>query len=176
MNAKDLLGLAVITLSNAHKVGAVDEVLFDPEYRQVLAFRVKQGGLMRHEEAVPRGEVTAIGDDAITISAPSAVNHLDRYPALADARTLNDLTHTKVVTEGGSMLGTVAEVRLDAQARIVERYVLDTSLLERLRREEHAILPDQIVRLGQENIMIVRDVPAGAPPEAPGAQQQPGAL
>lgn len=176
MNAKDLLGLAVITLSNAHKVGTVDEVLFDPEYRQVLAFRVKEGGLLRHDEAVPRGEVTAIGNDAITVSGPSSINRVDRYPALADARTLKDLLGMKVVSEQGTVLGTVGHAQLDAQARMVERYVLDTSLLERPRREEHAILPDQVVRLGQDNIMIVREGPASTPPEHLGEQQQPGAL
>lgn len=176
MNAKDLLGLAVVTLSNAHKVGNVDEVLFDAQFRQVLAFRVKQGGLLRHDEAVPRGEVTSIGADAVTISGPSAVNRVDRFPALHQARTLGDLLGMKVLTERGTVLGTVGHVQLDAQARLVERYLLDTSLLDRLRHEEHAILPDQVARLGQDNIMIVREVPAGTPPENLDAQQQPGAL
>lgn len=162
MNAKDLIGLGVITLAEAHKVGAVSEVLFDPEFRQVLAFEVKEGGLFHHDEAVLRQSVTAIGNDAITISGRTDVNRVDRYQGLANAKTLRDLTGMKVVTESGTLLGTVDEVVLDAEARRVENYTLDTSLLERLRHEKHVIVPGQVVRLGADNIMIVRETAAGA--------------
>lgn len=170
MNAKDLLGLGIVTLSDAHKVGSIGEVLFDPSLHQVLAFEVKQGGLFHRSEAVLRSAVTAIGQDAITIAAPTDVNHDDRYPELKTARKLSDLTGLKVVTERGTMLGTIGEVVLDSQARVIERYLLDTSLLEKLRREEHVILPDQVVRLGEDNIMIVREAVTGASASAPSPQ------
>ena len=46
MQASELKGRAVVVLSNAEKIGQVDDVLFDAPFRQVLGFRVKKGGLL----------------------------------------------------------------------------------------------------------------------------------
>src|SRR5688500_12326432 len=41
MLANDLKRRGVLALSNAEKIGQVEDVLFDAQYRQVLGFRVK---------------------------------------------------------------------------------------------------------------------------------------
>lgn len=47
MKASDLKGRAVVTLTDAAKVGTIDDILFDAEYRAVLGFRVKRARLAR---------------------------------------------------------------------------------------------------------------------------------
>ncbi|MDP9227265.1 MAG: PRC-barrel domain-containing protein [Actinomycetota bacterium] len=49
MQANELKGRAVVVLSNAEKVGQVEDVLFDAPFQQVLGFRVKKGGLLWQE-------------------------------------------------------------------------------------------------------------------------------
>ena len=77
MRADALKGRDVVALTTAEKIGQVDDVLFDPQYREVLGFRVKQGGLFGQTEALLRDavkadEVLRLGEGGIMI-VPDAV-------------------------------------------------------------------------------------------------------
>lgn len=154
VRASTLKGLAVLTLSDAARVGRVDEVLFDPEMRHVLGFRVGTGRF-KPTEAVARADVAAVGREAVTVSDPAAVNQEGRLAALAQAQTLGQATRTKVVSEGGDLLGSIADVELDDEARVVTGYVLAGSVWERLRRQVPIISAQRVVRLGSDGIMVV---------------------
>lgn len=153
MHANDLQGMAIVTLSDAAKVGSVDDVLFDAQYRRVLGFRVKKGLLGK--EAVPRTAVQSVGADALTVSAPDALNSEDRFQELAGATSLKDITDTKVVSEGGDYVGTIRGVELDQQAEYVVAYTLSAPLLDRLRHREPQIRADTVLRVGTGGIMTV---------------------
>jgi uncharacterized protein YrrD len=159
MHASALKNRAVLTLSDAEKVGQIDDVLFDPEFRRVLGFRVKKG-MFGHSEALPRDRVQAVGTDALTVGGPDAINNLDRFPELSAARGLQDVHGTRVVTEGGSLLGTVDELEIDESAQQVLTYTLKGSLIDRLRGEQATIAPAEVLRLGEGGIMIVADAVA----------------
>ena len=106
MRADELKGRAVVTLADATKIGRIDDVLFDKNYRTVLGFRVK-AGMLSHAEALPRAGVSAIGPDAVTVADQSAVNNEDRFAELAGSLSLDSAQRMKVVTEGGELLGMV---------------------------------------------------------------------
>ena len=154
MKASDLKGRAVLVLASADKVGHVDEVLFDPNLRQVLGFRVKRGAF-GHAEALPRDGVASIGRDAVTVADPATINTEDRFPALQGAAALSRARGTKVVTEGGDLIGVVDELDLDDEAREVRGYTLAAPLLERLRHHVPHIQAADVLRLGEGGIMIV---------------------
>lgn len=154
MRADELKGRAVITLTDAAKLGHIDDVLFDTDYRNVLGFRVKSGALS-HAEALPRASVSAIGADAITVTDHSAVNSEDRFTELRGALTLDNAHATKVVTEGGELLGAVRAVELDDTAEHVLAYTLDAPLLDRIRGRAPQIRANDVERIGADGIMIV---------------------
>lgn len=153
MRARDLEGLAVITLSDAAKVGTVDDVLFDAQYRRVLGFRVKKG--LMSKEAVPRASVRSVGADAITVTGPDALNEEKRFADLASAASLKQITDTKVMSEGGDYVGTIRSVELDSQAEYVVAYTLSAPLLDRIRGRERQIRSDQVLRVGSAGVMTV---------------------
>ena len=159
MHASALKGQAVLTLSDAAKLGQVDDVLFDPEFRRVLGFRIKKG-LLSHSEALPRDRVQAVGADALTVPGPDAINEEGRYPELSGAKGLADVHGTRVVTESGTLVGTVHELEIDDLAQTVLTYTLQGSLLDKLRGDQAAIDPDEVLRLGEGGIMIVKDAAA----------------
>ncbi len=154
LKASELRGRAVLTLSEAAKVGHVDDVLFDAAFRTVLGFRVKKGALSQ-TEAVMRANVSAVGRDALTISGPDAINMEERLAELAGASALADAQRTKVVTEGGELLGTISDIELDTEAQTVTAYVLNASLWQRISHHEPAFGAEQVVKLGEDGIMIV---------------------
>ncbi len=158
MHASELKGRSVVVLANAEKVGQVEDVLFDARFRQVLGFRVKEGGLLSKTVALPRDSVTAIGADALTVPSPDMINEEERFPQLAGAATLSQVTGTKVVTESGQLLGTIGQLDVDADARTVTAYVLSASLAERvMRHQEEVVQAGEVVRLGEGGIMVVAD-------------------
>lgn len=161
MLARDLKGRAVLTLSDATKVGTIDDVLYDAEFRQVLGFRIKKS-TFSGAEALLRENVASVGRDAVTIATPEVINTENRFPSLANAATEGQGRGTKVVTEGGEFLGTVEDLEIDDQAQTVIGYLLTTSLIDRLRHRQPEIQAQQVVRLGAGGIMIVPDSVAEA--------------
>ena len=152
MRADELKGRAVVTLADATRIGRIDDVLFDASYHDVLGFRVKAGAFHR-AEALPRASVRAIGADAITVADHSAVNSPDRFAELEGAQALSDIEHTKVVTEGGALLGSIASVELDDNAERVLGYTLDAPLLDRMRGRAPWIRAQDVSRVS--DLMIV---------------------
>jgi uncharacterized protein YrrD len=147
MHARELRGRAIVTLSDAAKVGTVDDVLFDAAYKVVLGFRVKRGAFSQ-PEAILRDNVQSVGRDAITIPAPDSINSPSRLAALTGATTESQARGTKIVSENGDFLGTVSDLEIDDVARIVTGYALSAPLLDRLRHREQEIDAHVALRLG----------------------------
>lgn len=154
MKASELRSRSVVTLNNAVKAGTVEDVLFDPAYKVVLGFGVKKGAF-KQSEAVLRTNVSAIGRDAITVATPDAINMEARFSELAGAARLSQVHGTKVMTEGGELLGTIRDLIVDDDARSVTAYELDTSLWEHLRRHEPTFPAQQVQKIGEGGVMIV---------------------
>ena len=155
VKASELKGRAVLVLSQAAKVGQIDDILFDAPYRRVLGFRVKRGGLFGPREALSREHVSTIGPDALTVEQPDAVNEEQRIVELAGAASLGQIKGTKVVTAGGELVGTIEDVLLDDEGREVTAYTLSTSLWDRLTHGNPELSARQVLRLGEGGIMIV---------------------
>jgi uncharacterized protein YrrD len=156
MQAQELKGRAVLAVSTAEKIGQVEEVLFDAQFRQVLGFRVKRGGLFRKAQALLRDSVTSLGADALSVESPDVVNDEERFADLSHASTLAQVEQTKVVTEGGELLGTIAHLAIDEDARRVTAYVLASSLKDRvLRHDPELVQAKEVIRLGEGGIMLV---------------------
>jgi uncharacterized protein YrrD len=165
MQANELKGRGVLALSNAEKIGQVEDVLFDAQFRQVLGFRVKRGGLFGKAQALLRDSVTSIGAAALTVQSPDVINDEERFADLADASTLSRVEGTQVVTESGELLGTIARLEVDDDARKVTAYTLSSSLRDRvMRHDTEAVKADEVIRLGEGGVMVV--------PNAVGARLQ----
>jgi uncharacterized protein YrrD len=154
MLASELNGRAVVTLSDAEKVGQVDDVLFDPDLRQVLGFRVKQSGHGATETA-PRSAVTSVGRDAVMIPDPQTLNVEERFAELAGAATLKQAQGMRLVSESGEVVGQVLDIELDDAASAVTAYVLSGSLWERMRHTTPRVAADKVLRVGAGGIMTI---------------------
>ena len=165
MRADELKGRGVLALSNAEKIGQVEDVLFDAQFRQVLGFRVKRGGLFGKAQALLRDSVTSIGAAALTVQSPDVINDEERFTELGHASTLSQVERTQVVTEGGELLGTIAHLEVDDDARQVTAYALSSSFNDRVMgHDTESVRADQVIRLGEGAVMVV--------PNAVGTQLQ----
>ncbi len=161
MRADELTGRGVLDLANAEKIGQVEDVLFDAQFRRVLGFRVKRGGLFGKAQALLRDSVTSIGAAALTVQSPDAINDEDRFADLVRASTLSQVERTQVVTDTGEVLGTIAHLEIDDDARKVTAYVLSSSFTDRLMRHAtESVKADEVLRLGEGGVMVVSNAVA----------------
>ena len=161
MRADELTGRGVLDLSNAEKIGQVEDVLFDAQFRRVLGFRVKRGGLFGKAQALLRDSVTSIGAAALTVQGPDAINDEDRFADLVHASTLSQVERTQVVTDTGEVLGMIAHLEIDDDARKVTAYVLSSSFRDRLMRHAtESVKADEVLRLGEGGVMVVSNAVA----------------
>ncbi len=156
MRADELKGRGVLDLANAAKIGQVEDVLFDAQFRQVLGFRVKRGDLFGKAQALLRDSVTSIGAAALTVQSPDAINDEERFADLAHVSTLSQVQKTQVVTDTGEVLGTIAHLEIDDDVCAVTAYVLSSSFKDRLMRHAtESVKADEVLRLGEGGVMVV---------------------
>lgn len=152
---KDLAGLAIIDVRDGKKLGSADEVVISPDDGRLLGFVMKRGGLFSSDESMVEIEdVRAIGADAITVEGAEVAHTADASgEAFRGARGGNrSLVGRKVVTQGGSVAGQVADIVINEDQRRVTALLVGGGLLER----DDAIPADRIVSVGPD-VIIIRD-------------------
>jgi uncharacterized protein YrrD len=85
------------------------------------------------------------------------VNSEDRYPDLANAVSLKQANSTKVVTQGGDLIGTINTIEVDDEVQRAVGYTLSVALLERMLHGAPTIQAEDVLSVGQGGIMIVQN-------------------
>ena len=110
MNANALKGMAIVSLQEGTKLGAIDQPLFDLTTRQLGALAV--AGPDGHF-VVPFPQIQQIGSDAVTVTSSQVTQTPSSGSALGALLSLHDLGKLKVVDEDGTFLGTIHDVDVD---------------------------------------------------------------
>lgn len=118
MDAATLKDMAIVSVTGATRLGTVNEVLFETEPLRVSALR---GTSDEGEFTLSIDRISRFGPDAVMVENPE-VKELARG-AGRNERTLEELTHIKVVDEDGRNLGTVRRVEFDPDSGRVEQIV-----------------------------------------------------
>jgi uncharacterized protein YrrD len=160
----DLSGLAIVSIANGAKIGTLDDFYFDPSANpaanSIRGLRIKTG--MFSHRALPASAINAIGQDAITIDNEEL---LIREKDEADYATLplgQSLFSYKVMSEGGTIIGTVGNVLLDiATPKALHIYAFEMAggLRSRISGHYSTFYSQQVIRYGQD-VLIIPDTVA----------------
>lgn len=152
-NAKDLQGLAIVDVQGGNKLGSADEIVVSPENGRVLGFVMKSLGVITpNERIIEMSDVRSIGSDAITVEGEE-VSHTSEaaaeefQEARSSKRTLNG---KKVVTQDGTVLGTVSDYTIDEREARVKSLILGGGMFEK----GDAIPADRIVSVGSDVVVV----------------------
>ncbi len=169
MKASELKGRAVISLADAQKVGEIDNILVDCSQNQVVGFRVKHGGLFSSAQVLRAHDVRSVGPDAITI--PNRELLVDRETAsdLQGIPDLNALSGINVVSESGTLVGSLDDVDMDGQNMAVTGYYLGGSLWEHLTGGTKRFAASPGLRFGGKLLVIPDSLAATLNAEAKGS-------
>jgi sporulation protein YlmC with PRC-barrel domain len=110
VNANALKGLAVVSLREGTKLGAIDQPLFDMTTRQLGALAVSGDA---GDFIVPFPQIQQIGSDAVTVTSSQVTQTPSTGSTLGALLSLHDLKKLKVVDQTGTLLGTIHDVDVD---------------------------------------------------------------
>ncbi len=155
----ELKGLATVTLDDGKKAGTVENFFFDTQTNTVLAFIIKTGLFTHH--AVMAGQLKSIGVDALTVPHENALVKEDVVNALATAPRGEDVLKYRVLSESGTVVGTIGNMVLDvsnpASVRIVS-YELAAGIRSRLSGHYPSFDANRIKSYGHDVIVIPDNV------------------
>jgi uncharacterized protein YrrD len=150
-----LVGIAVIDVKDGTKLGEVEEVVVSPDDLRLLGFVVGSGRFLGHEEhIVETADIRAIGDDAITVDGQEAARTSEASTeAFRDARSgKRRLEGKKVITEKGSVLGTVSDALLDEEGKQLSALLIGGGLLQ----SAESLHIDRVASVGPD-VIVARE-------------------
>lgn len=161
---KELQGLAVVDVTGGRKLGSVGDLVVSPDNGRIVALTLSGGMLGGGGSYVATEDVRAIGPDAVTVEGENVARPDSEMPeGIRAARDASrHLTGKKVVTENGTLLGTVSDYLVDESALRVTGLSLGGGLLS----SEDALSADRIVSLGPDAIIVTDSEAEEQDPEA----------
>ncbi len=158
MKATQLLGMPVVSIAGAEKLGDVQDLVLNPDAQHVVAVRIKllPEGVVKTVSAID----ARVGHDAVTIKDSRSVTQEE----LAEAEGTVDLSRllgVRVLSHGGNLLGNIEEVEIDTNL-VITGYQVGTNALSDLfggRKSLPAVEGMHFVK----DILMVPDVGDAAP-------------
>lgn len=154
-----LHGLAVVALSNGKKIGSCEDFYFEPQTQRIYALRVKTG-LLGHK-VIPVASINTIGQDAITLPTEEAMRNESDDARIATLISGEALHHYRVMSTGGTLVGTLRNVLLDTSTPNglrVAAFELSGGLREQLSGKYPTFPASQVVSYGQDVLVIPDEV------------------
>jgi uncharacterized protein YrrD len=175
IKASELKGRAVVSLSQAEKIGSVVSVILDPAASRVAGLTVRTG-ILGGPKLLRASDIRSLGIDAVTIH-DSSLLHDDtgEAPELKDLPTLDDMIEMKIISESGQLLGTLGNVEIDPDQYQITHYELSGTLWDQLTHSNRTFDAAPGLRFGKQ-LLIVPDAIGAAlqrPSTAPDAGAEP---
>lgn len=151
----DLKGMATVAIDTGKKVGTVDDFYFDPTTNSVYALQIKTS-LFGHR-ALLISSISAIGTDAITFASEEALIKENAHEQLRPLSLGSTLPDYHVLSEGGTIIGTISNVLLEApnSAELcIVAYELAGGLREKLTGHHRTFEASKVMRYGKDVIVI----------------------
>ena len=150
-----LHGIAVVAILNGKKIGTCDDFYFEPQTQHIYALRIKTG-LLGHK-VMPVASINTIGQDAITFANEEALLNESDDARIATLLTGESLRKYRVMSVGGTLIGTLGDVLLDTSTPNglrVAAFELSGGLREQLSGKYPTFAASQVVSYGHDVLVI----------------------
>jgi uncharacterized protein YrrD len=117
---KELIGKPIYSMSDGRLLGAVKDLYVDLEFGVLNGIFLGTEGLFsRKTRAIARESIVVFGIDAVLVKDSDVITDSGEQPEVEIWRRREDLNGRGVDTPGGTKVGTVGDVLIDEEARIV---------------------------------------------------------
>jgi uncharacterized protein YrrD len=152
--ANELIGKTIVQQGNGERIATVYDVVVDDEVRRVVALLIQTGGWLRDARVVPWSRIASIGDVILVRGdAPVIVKASDTE--IADQVKQNvRISGTAIVTDNGERIGTVGDLFIDDDGRVLG-YEVKQGFLS---LAGHKFLPvSDVQAIGQDAVIASTD-------------------
>ena|GEM_PF-572608 len=155
LQASQIVGLPIGASDTQERVGTVARIVADPDSGKLVGFVVKSG-FLGGEKVLSFQDVTAVDHAGILVKTPEVVLPADEVTPIKQAlKEKRHLSGQRVVTEGGTRLGKVADLVLDMDAGMVTKLYVSHLL------EERIVPMDKVIKVTRDQIVVKDDVVLG---------------
>lgn len=156
--SKDLIGKPIFSIDEGRNVGAVRDVYLDKALAWLAGIHLGREGLIsRKALVIPREAIAVFGVDAILAKTADAVTDDKKMADIENWLRLDKLQGREVDTPGGTRVGTIGDVMLDEEARIIG-FSLSRVHVEGPVAENPIIMRDAVLDIGGENDAMTIDL------------------
>lgn len=154
-SGKYFIGKPVISISDGQRVGTLKDLYVDYDVRTVEGIYLGSEGLFsRKDLCIAKGDVLVYGVDAILVKQSGVV--IDGALACESAKWMrrDRLPGKQITTAGGTRVGTVDDIIVDKDMRIVG-FRLGRVFVEGPIAENRAITRQAVTDVGHEDAMVI---------------------
>ena len=155
----ELSGIAIVSLADGKKAGTCDDFYFEPATTRIYGLRVKTG-VLGHRVLLTTS-ISNIGQDAITTANDEQLISESELKTLPTVVAGRDLTSYKVMSENGTVVGTLGNVIIDVSVpnnlRLAS-FELKGTILQQIGNHYHTFPADRVVRYGADVLVIPDDI------------------
>lgn len=155
---RSLIDNPVYNIQDGRLLGKVDDLYLDKDLTTVAAIYLGGEGLIKRTSVfIRRRDITLFGVDAILAQEATIVYRGEEIPAAGQWVRLHDLQGREVDTPGGTKIGRVRDVVLDAEAQVTG-FSLGQIAVEGPIAESKAIAHNALVDVGQDDGAMTIDL------------------
>ncbi len=148
----------LISVADGKKVGEVKDVYLDKDLSKVTAvFLGKEGLINRKTLVIGREQVQVFGIDVWLVSGSDVMTNPENLLGADSFVLMGDLRGREVQTGGGTKVGTIGDVVIDAQG-YVKGFVFDRVLVQGPLAETRMIARAAIAILGSKTTPMITEL------------------
>jgi len=155
MLGRDLRSKWIVSLADGRKVGEIKDLYLDAEATQVIAVLTGREGMLKPKAVgLERSCIEVFGIDVWLIGASGKLVHLEELPGAGSFVLVGDLQGREVQTDGGTKIGTIGDVLLDREARVVG-FTLSRVHVQGPLQEKKSLARAAITNLGDKKLPVI---------------------
>lgn len=156
--ARSLIDSAVYNMQDGRLLGKAQDLYLDKDLTAVTAVYLGGEGLIKRTPTfIRRRDIALFGLDAILAHENTIVYRGEEIPTAGAWVRLHNLQGREVDTPGGTKIGRIRDVVLDADARITG-FILGQIAVEGPIAEHKAVARNSLVDVGQEDGAMTLDL------------------
>jgi uncharacterized protein YrrD len=155
---KELLNKPIFTIDEGKQIGKVQDLYLDDSLEVVLGLFVGSQGLVRRKsELIRSGDVVVFGVDAVLVRSDDVITDDSVLPAAKSWVRREKVIGREVDTPGGTRLGLVGDVIVDATGRVTG-LALSKAFVEGPLAEKRVIDRSVIIDTGHQDGRMTVDL------------------
>lgn len=155
---KDLIGKPIYSMTDGRLLGSVKDLYLDQDLEMLTGIYVGSEGLIKRKSLlIARRSIMVFGIDAILAKSSDVVSDDEETKEAEHWLRREELQKREIDTPGGTKVGTIGDILLDAEARI-NGFSLGKVFVEGPVAESRRIMKGAVVDTGRDDGIMTVDL------------------